>query len=100
MHKISCNKVFNLGFIAGMLLLLIANYFTYLITASIDISHYTHKFGFPFSLYKWGGYSYEEGFLWLGLVANISIAVIFSFSIGLIFKFIWSKIASRRLQLK
>jgi hypothetical protein len=52
--------------------------------------------GFPFVHY----YSHCFGVQvsWFGFVGNVLVATIFSLFIGLIFKFIWSRITSHRLR--
>jgi nucleoside-specific outer membrane channel protein Tsx len=69
-----------------------------------------YSFGYPFKLYVENGYSYDfylkNGFtdssriLWLGLTADILVALIVSFAIGYIFRFVWSEIRARPLNLK
>lgn len=101
MSKLFKNKPFKYGFILGIVLSLIIQLFTYvdylvsrerlihLSGINIDVIWY---WGLPFPIF------YGGDFILRGLIGNILVAIIFSFIIGLIFKFVWSKISVRRLR--
>ncbi|HEX8369634.1 MAG TPA: hypothetical protein VF604_13905 [Pyrinomonadaceae bacterium] len=103
------NKGFKRGFKTGIILSLFAQLFSFLnyLFSLINSENHpgvvVHGFwgiGFPFSMY-YGMYDIFHGDLnFTGLVGNIAVAIIFSFILGLIFKFVWSKSASRHLNLK
>lgn len=103
------NKGFKYGFKVGIILSLFAqsisflSYFLSLFNFGSRPGIVIHQFwdiGFPFSMY-YGMYDLFHGDLnFRGIVGNILIAIIFSIAVGLIFKFSWSKISSRRVTLK
>ena len=108
MKKLLQNKSFDFGFVFGFVLFGLINYLTYtksyndLINPPISGIRFSlgyYKIGFPFSFYTavFGNPNWDY-FDWLGLITDIFIAVIFSFFLGLLFKFAWSKISSRRLR--
>ena len=88
------NKVFVVGFALGIIIVALLNYFSYMYSDRPDISHAIHTFGFPFSVYQYGGYSYNEEILWTGLIGTILIAFGFSFAMGKISDLIWKKVTS------
>lgn len=98
MSKLFQNRPFNIGFLFGLVLLALINYFSYLNLDSPKTSHSLHSFGFPFAVYEYGGFITIEQILWFGLIADILIAIIFSFAIGLIFKFVWERFTTKRLK--
>ena len=60
-----------------------------------------YEIGFPFTFYRWEfGYTSGSHFVWFGLITDILVAIAFVYIVGLIFRFIWSSISSRRLSLK
>jgi hypothetical protein len=103
------NKGFKRGFRTGIILSLFAQLFSFLSYVFSLLGRETHPdisvhgfwdIGFPFSMY-YGMYDIFHGDLsFTGLVGNIAAAIIFSFILGLIFKLIWAKSASRRINLK
>lgn len=92
------NRAFNLGFLIGFFLMVNINYFSQFSRPKINIIHDPHRIGFPFTAYEWDGYFQPASILWFGLTADIFIAVTFSFLLGIIFKFVWSKIRARKLK--
>lgn len=111
MNRFLGNKSFKYGVGSGIILSLLAqvvSFIGYVVSIkkfrnppgmSIDmIWHY----GFPFPIYFGADYYpvNVNQFSLGGIIANILIALIFSFAIGLVFKFVWSKFASRRSTLK
>jgi len=100
MSKLFQNIVFILGLLCGTV-------FYFWITITIDrrsrgIPCFDCQWetGFPFAYHQESGFVEPSRYLWFGLIADVIIAVIFSFIIGLIFRFIWSKISSHRTELK
>jgi hypothetical protein len=99
MNKIFRSKAFVFSFLIGF-----ASFF--FVTDYIDKKDRSicfdcgEKFGFPFHFLETGGQVFDRHYLWFGLIADVLIAVIFSFIIGLIFTFLWLKILSHRLHLK
>lgn len=96
------NKTFIVGFLTGMLMIIVLNLLS--VMNANDCQTCNPKFGFPFSFYERVFTKCNsapdrsadiECFIWYfsspKLVANILIAIIFSFIVGLIFKFIWEE---------
>lgn len=83
----SLNTAFDLGFWIGILLFIGVNVYGFNENPARldDIS-----FGIPFSIQD-GGYLFED-VIWLGLFGDILFAIFFSLILGLVFKFVWSKI--------
>ena len=106
--KLFKNSGFTLGFSIGICLFAFLNYLSYIISYSkftnpgkIRFSGGSYTAGFPFPFYQAIiGLPNSFYFDWIGLIVDILIAVAFSFILGLIFKFVWSKISSRRVILK
>ncbi|MDQ3181583.1 MAG: hypothetical protein M3Q33_13810 [Acidobacteriota bacterium] len=108
MNKLFQNTAFNLGFWCGLVLFAFINFLSYIkaihefstadfAIAPIRFSSGGYSFGFPFILYKTEiGYPNHFYFVWSGLIANILIAIVFSFIVGFVVNFMWSKIVSRR----
>jgi len=102
------NKVFFAGFIFELFLFIILN-----IVSQSTTPSFVREYGFPFSLYEWrfGSETNKVGNLtiydtvkvvrivWSGVVANSFIALISSFIIGLIFKFVLTKITAHNTNL-
>jgi hypothetical protein len=98
------SKVFFAGFVIGIVLFIVLN-----LVSQSTTPYYVREHGFPFSFYEWrfGSETNKVGSLtvydtvkvsrivWSGIVANMFIASVSSFFIGLIFKFVWSKILVR-----
>ncbi|CAN5850268.1 hypothetical protein BH20ACI4_BH20ACI4_12710 [soil metagenome] len=92
MSKIFQNTTFILGFVFGILLFIGLNFY------SLSANHrgYIDGFGesgFPFSWMDSGWFL--QRIFWFGLIADILFAIIFSFILGSIFKFVWSKISAK-----
>lgn len=81
-------------FVAGIL----SNFNLTIIQATEECSH--RKFyGFPFFYYeRCEGLVSTKQIFWNGLYANLFVAVLFSFIVGLIFKFVWSKFQTNNLR--
>ncbi|HSK73785.1 MAG TPA: hypothetical protein VK892_18955 [Pyrinomonadaceae bacterium] len=109
MSKFLRNKTFRGGFTLGIILFLLAqviSFFIYFISTlklifntppNISI-HGFWDIGFPFSMY-YGMFSFFHGKVnFEGLIGNILVATVFSFILGLIFKFVWLKSESQKLK--
>ena len=108
MNKLFRNTIFNIGFYGGLTLFWLINYLTYIRSyndainppnSEIRFSVIVYKIGFPFTFYTDvtanPNYTYFD---WAGLIANIIIAVVFSFITGFVCKTVWSKISSRYMK--
>jgi hypothetical protein len=73
-----------MGFIYGLIFFILAT--NYLGRPSEMCSDCLQRFGFPFHYLETSDLGKSAGILWTGLIANILIALIFSFVIGLICK--------------
>ena len=108
MIKFLKNKTFIFGFFVGIVIAIFLNIYQIYTTENSPCHHCTYWYGFPLPFYERyvtscefsGGLSfgcYVSEFSWIGTIANILVAIFFSFVLGLIFKFVWSKIAARKL---
>ena len=94
------SNMFIAGFISGIFLFLCVNVYI-----TIGICYHCVKYlGFPIVFYEdFRGIASEpilHRFFLSNLIADILAMFIFSFVLGLVFKFIWSKTVSRRSPLK
>ena len=99
MNELFKDNAFNIGFWSGISLFVVFNFLSYVIAhkpnnSGVNLVHGIDEIGFPFTLYIEGGEFPVNQIIWAGLIANFSVAIVFSFVIGLIFKFLWSKILS------
>lgn len=103
------DKAFRFGFAITTCLFIGLNIFIYLYllnkynthinesatsTMTFSMMYYV---GLPFPNFIWTNYS-NNYIIWQGIVGNIISMIIFSFLIGLIFKFVWSKFTSKQLK--
>ena len=109
MSKLFQNKAFKLGVFFGIFLMLVFNLFSIFGMNHPPCHHCADWFGFPLPFYvryltdcelskNISVICYTGEFSWFGTVANISIAIIFSFAVGLIFKFVREKYTAKRLK--
>ena len=98
MKKLIKSKVFISAFLTSMLLFffVMTPYINEMKRGSLSFTY--EEYGFPFAHYS--SHCFGTQVLWLGFAGNIIVAVIFSVIAGIGFKFIWSKISSRRLHLR
>ncbi len=97
--KLFQSTIFIVGFCISGMLFNALNYLSYFSHANMfSCDDCIIRLGFPFYFYERGGFFTVNQFIWSGLIADVLIAVIFSFVIGLIFKFVWEKIAAKRLR--
>lgn len=94
MKKHTSNIAFHLGFWSGILLFIGLNFYSLAANYGGCMDCYG-DFGVPFTLGD-GNFKFLE-FIWLGLIADIIFALVFSFAIGLTCKFVWAKFTSRRI---
>lgn len=106
MSKLFRNKFFNLGFWTTFFLFVFLNFGVYSTSysESLALKPYfgagseAYVVGFPFYFYQtWTGYPNYSDFRLFLLIANIAIAVICSFVIGFIFKFVWAQITEKEV---
>lgn len=101
MNRFLKNKAFKYGVILGFTLSLLIQIFTY-IHYVISKNNFRNppemnidmiwRWGIPFSIVIGGTFNLG------GLIGNILVTIIFSYILGLIFKFVWSKISARELR--
>lgn len=88
------NFNFIIGFFIGISCFIFLNYYVQIAVSTDSCVDCIHIFGFPIKFIQTS--SVNTLMNWKALIANILTAVIFSLIIGLIFKFVWSKIAARK----
>jgi hypothetical protein len=76
-------KAFAVGFSGGLILLVAVNIYEYTIMIETECFDCLLGFGFPFRLYE-SGIFHLERILWLGLIADVLIAILVSVGIGLL----------------
>ena len=106
MSQLLKNKSFYLGFVVGILIMFALNLYT--VYRMKGCHHCNYFFGYPLTFYS--GIITEcvignAGFIcnvwefsWFGAIVDVLTAVIFSFVVGLIFKFVWGKFTMKRLK--
>ena len=102
MNKFYQGKGFKLGVLVSLFMSLAPNLFILKLILVTHCNYCQHSVGFPFRFYedsKFGG-QFKQDILWSGLIADIFILIIFSFVIGLVVNFIWSKFATPQINLK
>jgi hypothetical protein len=80
------SKTYLIPSVAVFILFIAANYYGYLRMGNDFCDDCFIGFGFPFELYREGGFTHERAILWSGLIANVSIAVWASILLGWAFK--------------
>jgi len=100
MNNFYSNKAFKLGVWNGTIIYA----FVYIYSLppeskSICFDCYETS-GFPFTSHESGTILHLDRVLWFGQIANILIAALFIFAVGLISNFVWSKIVARQAKLK
>ena len=104
MKKLLQDKALVCGFLVGFSMCVIINLYTIIIFGNLGtvkdngFGFGIYTMGFPFYWYEYITNLGTGWILYLGIVADILFALIFSFAIGLIFKFVWSKISARKLK--
>jgi hypothetical protein len=101
MNKLFQNTAFIYGLSFGLILFIILNFLSAILShrPGIQSCHAIYESGFPVTAHvKEAGFYYVNQFVWSGVIANATVALIASFIIGLSFKFIWSRITSHRLR--
>jgi hypothetical protein len=92
MKNLIFNKIFLFFFNLALLSVIIFNAFTFsAIQTETRVRHYMNGVGFPLAFYEWGGNPYIERFLPFGAAADIFIAFVYSFIIGIFFSYLWQR---------
>ncbi|HKA20891.1 MAG TPA: hypothetical protein VKN18_21600 [Blastocatellia bacterium] len=77
-------KAFAAGFFCALLLITGFNVYSYTRMSEEECFDCVSGFGFPFRVYESGTILHLERVLWLGLIADILIAILLSVAIGLL----------------
>lgn len=106
MKNLIKDKAFVIGFLVSTILTLLINFQTI-----VMCHHCLNGVGFPLKFYIWfsGTISFDqssgemssqnfETFNTLNLIVDILFTIILSFIMGLIFKFVWSKLQEKTLK--
>lgn len=105
MSKLLQNQNFRFGIILGVSLFLAVQLFSFAIYA---VSIYTFEnppgmnidmywaFGLPYPIFY--GQLSSGSFSWRGILGNLLFAMVFSFTVGLIFRFIRGKLTAKKLE--
>lgn len=97
------DTAFNVGFLLGIGIFVFLNYLSYIksYTEANKLRMFSaggYFVGFPFDAYhSYWGYPNGDDILLLGFTADILIAIISSFVIGLIVRSIWFRVAAGRM---
>lgn len=95
------NTAFKVGAITGFILFLLIQIYSY-IDLKLTQEELTHLSGINLHIIPMWGFPlpnyYGKEFVIFGIVGNIIMALVFSFIVGLISKFVWSKIAARKIK--
>ncbi len=94
MSKFFRETTFNIGFTIGILLFIGLNFYSLDANYGGCIDCFGES-GFPFSWMDRGWFL--QRILWFGLIVDILITIISSFILGLVFRFVWLKIAPQKL---
>jgi hypothetical protein len=83
-------RVFVIGFVIGIILCGLLNYWTHLHDPCNENIYDCYWFvGFPAPFLRvQGGYTVIDGFIWLGLITDISFAITASVFVGWVFWFV------------
>ena len=96
MKSLFQDTAFIIGFWSSIIIFLILNFM--LCSMTNQFSNITTDFGVPFLAYRTNiSSNYSTYVFWSGLIADVVIAFLSSFGIGLGFKSACSEISSRRL---
>ena len=86
------SNAFRTGFLIGIIGCVLLNYYSFLANqCPVHISDCGSYFGFPVKSYS---FVYYQETIWLGLVADIFFAVTAGFLLGLVFRFVRSKLGA------
>ena len=108
MSKYFKNTTFSIGFWLGLCLFIFLNYLSCIISYDKYVKSQQEELvfsvgyyggGFPLHFYHEhiGNPNFSE-FYWTVVFVDILIGLFFSFVLGFIFKFLWSKIVARKLK--
>jgi hypothetical protein len=100
------NIAFRMGVLFNILLFTVLNLMTFFETRKNFIAMensgiraypaYGWRWGFPFPMFNYD-YFFIDGFV---LIFNAIVYIVCGFFFGFLFKFVWSKISQRRIELK
>lgn len=100
MRKLFQNKAFKLGVFTGIFMYAAVYIYNLKPERKGICFDCDEPSGFPFVSYQPGNALIQSHTIWSGFIANILIALLFIFGIGLLLSFVSSKIVSRRSSLK
>jgi hypothetical protein len=102
MNKFHFGKGFKLGSLISLFLSAGVNLLPLKLTLVSSCNYCVRSVGFPFRFYEDSkfGEQFQRHIIWSALVSDIFILIIFSFVIGLLLNFIWSKLATPKINLK
>lgn len=92
------NRAFIIGFAFGIFLVFLANFYTLLPQRGSICFDCYETWGFPFAMFESGTMLHLNQFIWAGVVANFFLTIVFSFLIGFVFRFVWSKFQTKPLK--
>jgi hypothetical protein len=87
-----CARVFHLGLLSSFFVFGWANYDSYSHMYEGSCSDCFVYFGYPFELYEAGGFIGGQGILWLGLLADVSIALTTGICFGWILNLLFHRV--------
>ena len=93
MKRLIVSKEFFAGFLGGVFFFICINIIDTIQMLRNLCHHCVEKYGFPFNFYE-SLPMVSENFLWFGLIGDILFAIVFSFIVGLFFKYLWSKVSN------
>lgn len=85
------NKGFHIGFWMALVSVILFNLLTFFVPAESRFRHVVNGVGFPLPFYEWGGDPYFERFSIIGIFADVSVGLIYSFLVGTLFGFLWRR---------
>ncbi len=101
------NNAFKVGFLCNILLFVVLNtvsrnvsYNEYINSGTYQSHFGEYSWGFPFEMYRYYPGYFVDGFTPKGVILNTFVIGFCGFVVGLLFKFIWSKLSSRHSPLK
>jgi hypothetical protein len=101
MRKIILKRSFLFGFAVGMITSALLN-----ISSAMPDDFFSNNrgicfdcyetYGFPFTMHEYGTILHLDHFIWSGVVANLTVALVGSFLLGIVFNFLGQFFASKR----
>jgi hypothetical protein len=84
-------RTFLIGCLSGSFIFAWANYHSYAHMYKVGLDDFFVYCGFPFDLYRGGGFGGESNVLWPGLVADAAIAALAGLCVGCLFKLLFAQ---------